>query len=37
VTTAVYEKPASYRNVTAQRITLQQAELDAAGWVSTSN
>ncbi|MEX0610485.1 MAG: hypothetical protein WD229_00065, partial [Pirellulales bacterium] len=36
VTTALYEKPASFRHVSTQRITLQQAELDAAGWVSAS-
>jgi len=37
VTTALYQKPVSYRNVSAQRITPQQAERDAAGWVSASN
>jgi hypothetical protein len=36
VTTALYEKPVSYRNVVAQRITAEKAALDAAGWVSAS-
>ena len=34
VTTALYEKPVSYRNVSLQRITAEQAQLDAAGWIS---
>jgi hypothetical protein len=37
VTTAVYEQPVSYRRASAQRITRQQAESDAAGWISASN
>lgn len=36
VITALYEKPVSYHNVVAQRITLEQAHLDAAGWISAS-
>jgi hypothetical protein len=35
-TNALYEKPVSYRQVSTQPITLQQAERDAAGWVSAS-
>ncbi len=37
VTTALYEKPAAYRQVSARAITPQQAQQDAAGWVSASN
>jgi hypothetical protein len=38
VVTAVYQKPADAPNSTsAQPISLQQAELDAMGWVSASN
>jgi len=36
VTTALYEKPVSYRSVSTRRITRDQAEADAAGWVSVS-
>jgi hypothetical protein len=36
VIAAVYEKPVSYRNVSTRPITLEQAERDAAGWVSAS-
>jgi hypothetical protein len=36
VTTALYEKPVSYRQVSTQPISRQQAERDAAGWVSTA-
>jgi hypothetical protein len=35
VTTAVYEKPVSYRQASTLT-SLQQAELDAVGWISAS-
>jgi hypothetical protein len=34
VTTALYEKPVSYRSISAQRVTAEQAERDASGWIS---
>jgi hypothetical protein len=37
VTTALYQKPVSYRQVTVERTSQQQAELDAVGWISASN
>ncbi len=36
VTNAIYEKPIAYRTVSFRPITRQQAEQDAAGWVSAS-
>jgi hypothetical protein len=39
VHTALYEKPISYRRVSARsvKISAEQARLDAAGWTSASN
>jgi hypothetical protein len=37
VTTALYQKPVSYRNVSTQPVTAQQVKQDAIGWTSASN
>jgi hypothetical protein len=37
VKTAVYKQPVSYRSVSTQRVTDEQARQDAIGWTSVSN
>jgi hypothetical protein len=37
VKTAVYKQPVSYRSVSTQRVTDEQARQDAIGWTSASN
>jgi hypothetical protein len=37
VTTALYQKPVSYRSVSTQPVTAQQVKQDALGWTSASN
>jgi hypothetical protein len=37
VTTALYQKQVSYRNVSTGPVTAQQVKQDAVGWTSASN